>query len=115
MSYHTMSSHTTPVRLDFEEESEARNRMVGWRSIHLQRFSFRSMCSCAICEESEMSCKIAEKESLLTIFYGNYLSPIHVISAELVDNYAMSIEWSDQHGSGIYLFAYLREINSQKS
>jgi DUF971 family protein len=28
----------------------------------------------------------------------------------LVGNYALRIDWSDTHGSGIYSFQYLREI-----
>jgi len=31
--------------------------------------------------------------------------------AELVGNYAMKIEWSDGHDSGIYSFQYLRELD----
>jgi DUF971 family protein len=27
-----------------------------------------------------------------------------------VGNYALRIDWSDSHGSGIYSFQYLREI-----
>jgi DUF971 family protein len=37
------------------------------------------------------------------------------LSANLVGNYAMQIEWSDGHGSGIYSFEYLREISPQKA
>jgi len=28
----------------------------------------------------------------------------------MVGNYAIRIDWSDDHGSGIYSFQYLREI-----
>jgi len=34
-----------------------------------------------------------------------------VLKAELVGNYALRIDWSDDHGSGIYSFEYLREIS----
>ena len=36
--------------------------------------------------------------------------PVTVVSAEPVGNYALRLQWSDDHGSGIYSFAYLREI-----
>jgi len=37
-----------------------------------------------------------------------------VLDAELVGGYAMRLDWSDNHGSGIYSFQYLREISPQK-
>jgi len=37
--------------------------------------------------------------------------PPSVLKAELVGNYALRIDWSDDHGSGIYSFEYLREIS----
>jgi hypothetical protein len=43
-----------------------------------------------------------EEKALLTILPGNYSGPITVINAQLVGNYALKIEWSDQHDSGIY-------------
>jgi hypothetical protein len=50
------------------------------------------------------------KKPLLTILPGNYAHPLTVVKAELVGNYALRIDWSDDHGSGIYSFEYLREI-----
>jgi DUF971 family protein len=66
------------------------------------------MCPCA-------QCKVAREEQRqrnrrLNVLPGNYSQPLSALSAELVGNYAIRIDWSDQHGSGIYSFAYLREI-----
>jgi DUF971 family protein len=68
----------------------------------------RAKCPCALCKtvREEQS----SKKSLLTILPGNYSGKISVVSAKLVGNYALQIEWSDDHGSGIYSFSYLREI-----
>lgn len=110
-----MSSHTTPVRLDLKKDEKLE---IEWQDGVLSTYSMsllRSMCPCAICKEVRNERKNSEKKSLLTILPGNYSSPIHVISAELVGNYALRIEWSDQHGSGIYSFEYLRGIISKKS
>ena len=41
--------------------------------------------------------------------------PLQAVGAELVGNYALQIEWSDSHGSGIYSFQYLREISPQQT
>jgi DUF971 family protein len=53
---------------------------------------------------------VPQKKPLLTILPGNYAKPLAALSAELVGNYALRIDWSDEHGSGIYSFQYLREI-----
>jgi len=42
---------------------------------------------------------------------GNYSQPLTATTAELVGNYALRIDWSDQHGTGIYSFDYLRQIS----
>jgi DUF971 family protein len=50
----------------------------------------------------------------LTVLPGNpALGPLVVVNAELVGNYAIRLDWSDDHGSGIYSFSYLRDIAPQ--
>lgn len=75
----------------------------------------RSMCPCAQCrtvrEGDPHKLQVTpQKKPLLTILPGNYANPLSALSAELVGNYALRIDWSDEHGSGIYSFQYLREI-----
>ena len=76
----------------------------------------RSMCPCAQCRTVREGADphrlevTSQKKSLLTILPGNYAKPLAALSAELVGNYALRIDWSDAHGSGIYSFQYLREI-----
>jgi DUF971 family protein len=55
--------------------------------------------------------KALPRRRSLTILPGNYADPLTVVSAELVGNYALQINWSDQHSSGIYSFQYLRSIS----
>jgi len=110
-----MSSHTTPIRLDLKKDEKLE---IAWQDGVVSTYSvslLRSMCPCAICKEVRNEREIGKKKSLLTILPGNYSTPIAVVSAELVGNYALRIEWSDQHGSGIYSFEYLREIISRNS
>jgi DUF971 family protein len=66
------------------------------------------MCPCAQCRTVREDQQ--KRKSLLTILPGNFAGELHVINAQLVGNYALKIEWSDQHDSGIYSFEYLREI-----
>ncbi len=68
----------------------------------------RSKCPCATCKQLREE-QVAKK-SLLTILPGDYSKPLSALSAELVGNYALRIDWSDNHSAGIYSFQYLREI-----
>ncbi len=76
----------------------------------------RSMCPCAMCRgvrdgTPHLALQPSEPRKLsLSILPGNYAQAITVKHAELVGNYALRIDWSDEHGAGIYSFAYLREI-----
>lgn len=110
-----MRSHTTPVRLDLKKDEKLEIEWQdGVRSTYTVSL-LRSMCPCAICRQIRDERSIGTKKSRLTILPGNYSRPLQVVSAELVGNYALRIEWSDEHGSGIYSFEYLREIISKNS
>ena len=56
-----------------------------------------------------------KKRSLLTVLPGNYTGKMHALHAEMVGNYAIRIDWSDNHGTGIYSFQYLRRIAAASS
>jgi len=68
----------------------------------------RSMCPCATCKEVRAA--KSQKKTSLTILPGNFAEPLRVETAEMVGNYAIRIDWSDQHSSGIYSFDYLAEL-----
>ena len=65
----------------------------------------RAKCPCASCKEVR-----EQPKSRLNVLVGNFDSPLHAVGAEMVGNYALRIDWSDNHGSGIYSFTYLRSI-----
>jgi DUF971 family protein len=106
-----MTPQTTPTHLDLKRDKQLQ---ITWQDGHICTYTvsyLRSMCPCASCkvqrEEQE------KKKSRLTILPGNYAGQLVAEKAELVGNYALRIEWSDQHASGIYSFQYLREICPQ--
>lgn len=67
----------------------------------------RANCPCAACKTLRES----QRKSRLTVFQSGYTSgPITVQAAHQVGNYALQIEWSDKHASGIYSYTYLMEI-----
>jgi DUF971 family protein len=103
-----MDSQPTPVRLDLKRDKQLE---IDWDDGTKSVYSLsllRSMCPCATCREHRE--KEQQRKTLLTILPGNYAGVIHVVDAKLVGNYALQIEWSDQHTTGIYSWEYLREI-----
>jgi len=111
-----MTPQTTPTRLDLKKDEAL---TIEWQDGRQGVYSLtllRSMCPCAQCRvvrdgsDPHNISPIPKKKPLLTILPGNYVEKITVRDASLVGNYAMKLEWSDGHDSGIYSFQYLREI-----
>ena len=117
-----MTPQTTPIRLNLKKDEKLE---IDWQDGVKGVYSIsylRAMCPCAQCKivregEKAAAAEAAKpagpekrKKASLTILPGNYAQPLAVVGAELVGNYALRIDWSDTHGSGIYSFQYLREI-----
>ncbi len=102
------AAQITPVRLDLQRDKRLE---IQWQDGKICTYSItllRSRCPCAACKTIRQESEV--KKPLLQILPGNYSTPLSALSAELIGNYALKIEWSDSHGSGIYSFQYLREI-----
>ena len=103
-----MIPQLTPIRLHLKKDEKLE---IDWQDGRRAAYTLsylRSLCPCAQCRQVRQG--EAAKKSLLMILPGNYSSPLSAVSAELVGNYALQIEWSDHHASGIYSFQYLRDI-----
>ena len=108
-----------PAKLDLKRDEKLEILWKdGQRSVYTLAF-LRSMCPCAACkmiregrDPHDISPQPVEpkKKTALNILPGNYAQPLTVVKAELVGNYALQIDWSDDHGSGIYSFEYLWSI-----
>ncbi len=106
---------TTPVRLDLKRDERL---LVQWQDGQTCLYPIsllRARCPCAQCKtirQDQAAAAAAAKPTRpkLTILPGDHSAPLAALSAELVGNYALKIEWSDRHGSGIYSFRYLREL-----
>ena len=114
-----MTPATTPTRLHLKKDERLEIDWADGRRCVYPVAYLRSMCPCAQCRtvrdgkdphRIEPGGGGTGKKPLLTILPGNYARPLRAVSAEMVGNYGVRIEWSDQHGSGIYSFQYLREI-----
>lgn len=116
-----MTPQTTPVRLNLKRDEKLEiDWQDGLRSVYSISL-LRSMCPCAQCklvrdgrDPHDISPAAPKKKALLPILPGNYATPLSAVKAEFVGNYALRIDWSDDHGSGIYSFQYLREISPEK-
>lgn len=67
----------------------------------------RANCPCATCKEVRSEAALSTE--MLTLNMNVPAEPsIEVARAELVGNYAIRLEWTDGHGSGIFAYSSLR-------
>lgn len=83
---------------------------VVWSDGHVSRYTFpylRDHCPCAMCNDER-----AKKEKLgaKAEAFPMYKPRVAAKSATPVGNYAVQIEFSDGHSTGIYSYGHLREI-----
>ena len=82
---------------------DGRHLRLTWSDGHAADFSFdylRGWCPCASCQG----------HSALKIGFRPPLQTVTAESIKPVGNYAISIAFSDGHGTGIYRYDFLREI-----
>lgn len=103
-----MTPQTTPIRLNLKKDEKLEiDWQDGLKSVYTISI-LRSMCPCAQCKTLRAEQK--QRKTLLNVLPGNYSKPLSATHAELVGNYALRIDWSDEHGTGIYSFEYLRDM-----
>jgi DUF971 family protein len=87
---------------------------ITWSDGHSSRYDFvylREHCPCAVCNDErakkeQMSPNAAPSSSLLPMFKPRATAK----AAKAVGSYAIQIDFSDGHSTGIYSFNHLREI-----
>ena len=110
-----MDPRTTPLRLNLKRDE---NLQIHWQDGHTTTFPIRYLranCPCAGCKTFREQ-QAAKPKTRLTVFADKNVSegPLTALTAQLVGGYAIQIEWSDHHNSGIYSFQYLRDIDPQE-
>ena len=107
---------TTPASLDLKRDERLLVRWQDGTTCVYPVSLLRARCPCAQCKTirqdqvAKAAATVKPARPRLTVLPGDHSAPLSALSAELVGNYALKIEWSDRHGSGIYSFRYLREI-----
>lgn len=83
---------------------------ITWSDGHTSRYDFpylRDHCPCATCNDERLQ-KAQEKPG--TVVLPMYKERVKARAAKAVGNYAIQIEFSDAHATGIYTFDALREM-----
>ncbi len=96
------------VRRDQREVS------IRWQDDHESAYPFdylRQVCPCAPCVERRQA-ESAKVGLSLTVLSGPVVRPgeVQVVAVKPVGRYAINFAWSDGHDTGIYAYAYLRDI-----
>ena len=92
-----------PVLTEVRRLPEERLVKLTWSDGHKAEYGFdtlRGWCPCAGCQG----------HSNLKIVFHPPPRPVTVESIQPVGNYAISIAFSDGHGTGIYRYDFLRDL-----
>ena len=108
-----MSVGSTPVRLDLKRDEKLEVQWQDGRTSVYPLAYLRAKCPCATCRTERQREEKATRP-LLRVLKGDQSRPLKVVDVERVGNYAIRLEWSDNHSTGIYSFEYLREIDPEK-
>jgi DUF971 family protein len=104
-----MNPAITPKTLDLKRDTALTVQWADGKTCIYPISLLRTMCPCAQCRQVREG-EGQKKKTSLSILPGNFSTPLTASAAELVGNYAIRIDWSDGHATGIYSFEYLREI-----
>src|SRR5438105_3339635 len=104
-----VSPQTTPLRLNLKKDEKLEIEWKdGLRSVYPIAL-LRRLCPCASCRkmrDEEAAAQVKRKPLLRVLANNPEETPLAVVHAELVGGYALQLDWSDNHSSGIYSFDY---------
>jgi DUF971 family protein len=86
---------------------------VVWSDMHASHYDFpylRDSCPCAMCnDEREQKAKSGSSAASVAVL-PMFKPRVTAKAASSVGNYAIQIQFSDSHATGIFSFSHLREI-----
>jgi DUF971 family protein len=97
-----------PVKLNLRKDAGLSVTWEDGLSCDFTLARLRRDCPCAACKETRKRVT----NSRLAVLPDTGSVPLSIVDAKLVGNYALRIDWSDGHSSGIYSFDYLRSLAS---
>ena len=90
---------------DVRAVTEQRHLEISWEEGHTGRYPYRTLrgeCPCAGC--------VDELAGVRTLDIASIADDISIDDMQLVGNYALRIDWSDGHSSGLYSWKLLRAL-----
>ena len=91
-----------PIEIGRANQHDVR---ITWQDGHVSVYPARELrlaCPCAGC--------VDEMTGQLRVLPTNVPQDAHPLKIDLVGRYAISIQWSDGHNTGIYAFDKLRKL-----
>jgi len=106
----TKVNAVVPVKIHFSVDDATMH--IHWQDgcesvLPLERV--RRLCPCAVCEGRR-----SEDDGLQMITADQMASTAVVERVQKVGRYAVQIVWEDGHDSGIYTYAYLRQLDDDR-
>lgn len=96
-----MSAGTPPQAIHRADDAVT----VTWAEDHVGVYPARALrlaCQCAACQEEMTGRPLLDPATV-----PEHVAPLRIA---LVGAYAIRIDWSDGHGTGIYTYEYLRRL-----
>ncbi|MCS6951825.1 MAG: DUF971 domain-containing protein [Bryobacterales bacterium] len=103
-----MPAASEPERISV---SRATGIQIVWKDGHTSQYELqylRDRCPCATCRGAHETGPTPPAPNPLALFKPK----LRILDVEPVGAYALRIRWNDGHSSGIYSYAYLRQICS---
>ena len=97
-------SHVKPPT-SIQADKDKQLLLVQWPDGHQSRYPFKHLrenCSCALCVHELTGERLLDPASIP--------ADIHVQNMNLVGNYAVKIQWSDGHDTGLFAWDRLRQL-----
>ena len=94
---------------DIAVDRIAHRLTITWQDQHVSDYALRWLranCPCATCREER---RVAALETDMLKLASGPPPSTQIAGAELVGNYAIRLQWTDGHDTGIYAFTLLRE------
>ena len=93
--------------------SKSRGINIDWKDAHHSTYDLvylRDHCPCAACTGAHGTTPRPKAGEQKANPFQMYTRKLKMDEVESIGNYAIRIQWSDGHGSGIYSFEHLRKI-----
>ena len=86
---------------------------IVWSDAHASHYDFpylRDQCPCATCNDERDRKEQEKAKGIQSNILPMYKPRVKANKASAVGNYAIQIDFSDSHATGIYSFGFLRSI-----